>query len=82
MSKIAQVAQVLDDAARNAQHRDLVILAHNGPLGLGDQTPLLEQAGVLPTARAEELDAWKRDRTRGYNLVARRNAESWREVLG
>ena len=25
------------DAARHAQHRDLVLLAHNGPLGLGEQ---------------------------------------------
>jgi uncharacterized protein (TIGR04168 family) len=32
-----QSAAAIVDAARNAQHRDLVILAHNGPLGLGDQ---------------------------------------------
>jgi len=31
-----QSAAAIVDAARNAQHRDLVILAHNGPLGLGD----------------------------------------------
>ncbi|MFY9342841.1 MAG: TIGR04168 family protein [Planctomycetota bacterium] len=33
-----QSAAAIVDAARNAQHRDLVILAHNGPLGLGGQT--------------------------------------------
>jgi uncharacterized protein (TIGR04168 family) len=33
-----QSAAAIADAARNAQHRDLVILAHNGPLGLGDQS--------------------------------------------
>ncbi len=33
-----QSAAAIADAARNAQHRDLVILAHNGPLGLGDET--------------------------------------------
>lgn len=33
-----QSAAAIADAARNAQHRDLVILAHNGPLGLGTQT--------------------------------------------
>jgi len=33
-----QSAAAIVDAARNAQHRDLVILAHNGPLGLGDQS--------------------------------------------
>jgi uncharacterized protein (TIGR04168 family) len=33
-----QSAAAIVDAARNAQHRDLVILAHNGPLGLGAQT--------------------------------------------
>ena len=33
-----QSAAAIVDAARNAQHRDLVILAHNGPLGLGSQT--------------------------------------------
>lgn len=32
-----QSAAAIFDAARNAHHRDLVILAHNGPLGLGDQ---------------------------------------------
>jgi uncharacterized protein (TIGR04168 family) len=32
-----QSAAAIVDAARHAQHRDLVILAHNGPLGLGDQ---------------------------------------------
>jgi uncharacterized protein (TIGR04168 family) len=31
-----QSAAAIVDAARNAQHRDLVILAHNGPLGLGE----------------------------------------------
>lgn len=31
-----QSAAMIVDAARNAQHRDLVILAHNGPTGLGD----------------------------------------------
>lgn len=30
-----QSAAAIVDAARQAQHRDLVILAHNGPLGLG-----------------------------------------------
>ena len=30
-----QSAAAIVDAARNAQHRDLVILAHNGPVGLG-----------------------------------------------
>lgn len=30
-----QSAAAIVDAARNAQHRDLVILAHNGPTGLG-----------------------------------------------
>lgn len=33
-----QSAAAIVDAARNAQHRDLVILAHNGPLGLGGET--------------------------------------------
>jgi uncharacterized protein (TIGR04168 family) len=33
-----QSAAAIVDAARNAQHRDLVILAHNGPLGLGEDT--------------------------------------------
>lgn len=33
-----QSAAAIVDAARNAQHRDLVILAHNGPLGLGSET--------------------------------------------
>jgi uncharacterized protein (TIGR04168 family) len=32
-----QSAAAIVDAARNAQHRDLVILAHNGPLGLGSE---------------------------------------------
>ncbi len=33
-----QSAAAIVDAARNAQHRDLVILAHNGPIGLGSDT--------------------------------------------
>ena len=33
-----QSAAAIVDAARQAQHRDIVILAHNGPLGLGEQT--------------------------------------------
>ena len=33
-----QSAAAIVDAARNAQHRDIVILAHNGPLGLGSET--------------------------------------------
>jgi len=33
-----QSAAAIVDAARNAQHRDLVILAHNGPLGLGENS--------------------------------------------
>lgn len=33
-----QSAAAIVDAARNAKHRDLVILAHNGPTGLGEQT--------------------------------------------
>lgn len=33
-----QSAAAIVDAARNARHRDLVILAHNGPLGLGALT--------------------------------------------
>lgn len=33
-----QSAAAIVDAARQAQHRDLVILAHNGPLGLGAET--------------------------------------------
>jgi len=33
-----QSAAAIVDAARHAQHRDLVILAHNGPLGLGVET--------------------------------------------
>jgi uncharacterized protein (TIGR04168 family) len=32
-----QSAAAIVDAARNAQHRDLVILAHNGPTGLGSE---------------------------------------------
>jgi len=32
-----QSAAAIVDAARNAQHRDLLILAHNGPLGLGSE---------------------------------------------
>ena len=31
-----QSAAAIADAARNALHRDIVILAHNGPMGLGD----------------------------------------------
>jgi uncharacterized protein (TIGR04168 family) len=33
-----QSAAAIVDAARNAQHRDIVILAHNGPIGLGAET--------------------------------------------
>ena len=33
-----QSAAAIVDAARNAQHRDLVVLAHNGPIGLGSET--------------------------------------------
>ncbi len=33
-----QSAAAIVDAARNALNRDLVILAHNGPLGLGSET--------------------------------------------
>ena len=33
-----QSAAAIVDAARNAQHRDIVILAHNGPLGLGSES--------------------------------------------
>lgn len=33
-----QSAAAIVDAARNAQHRDIVILAHNGPTGLGSNT--------------------------------------------
>ena len=33
-----QSAAAIVDAARNAQHRDLVILAHNGPMGLGEDS--------------------------------------------
>lgn len=33
-----QSAAAIVDAAWNAQHRDLVILAHNGPTGLGSET--------------------------------------------
>lgn len=33
-----QSAAAIVDAARHAQHRDLVILAHNGPLGLSPQS--------------------------------------------
>lgn len=33
-----QSAAAIVDAARHAQHRDLVILAHNGPLGLGSRS--------------------------------------------
>ncbi|MEO6593130.1 MAG: TIGR04168 family protein [Planctomycetota bacterium] len=33
-----QSAAAIVDAARNAQHRDIVILAHNGPIGLGSET--------------------------------------------
>ncbi len=33
-----QSAAAIVDAARHAHHRDLVILAHNGPLGLGEAT--------------------------------------------
>ncbi len=33
-----QSAAAIVDAARQAQHRDLVILAHNGPIGLGAET--------------------------------------------
>jgi len=33
-----QSAAAIVDAARNAQHRDIVILAHNGPTGLGSET--------------------------------------------
>jgi uncharacterized protein (TIGR04168 family) len=33
-----QSAAAIVDAARQAQHRDIVILAHNGPIGLGEET--------------------------------------------
>ncbi len=33
-----QSAAAIVDAARHAQHRDIVILAHNGPTGLGENT--------------------------------------------
>ena len=33
-----QSAAAIVDAARHAQHRDIVILAHNGPMGLGAST--------------------------------------------
>jgi len=33
-----QSAAAIVDAARSAHHRDLVILAHNGPIGLGSET--------------------------------------------
>ena len=33
-----QSAAAIADAARHAQHRDIVIVAHNGPMGLGAET--------------------------------------------
>lgn len=47
----------------------------------GFDVHLLLDTHAVPITRAEELDRWKRDRTKGYNLVARRNADSWSEVL-
>lgn len=47
----------------------------------GFDVHLLLDARTIPVARAHELDGWKRDRTKGYNLVARRNKKSWSEVL-
>lgn len=48
----------------------------------GFDVQLLLDDRAVAIARPEELDGWKRDRTKGYNLVARRNAGSWSEVLG
>ncbi|WID96880.1 FkbM family methyltransferase [Bosea vestrisii] len=38
---------------------------------------LLLDDRIVPLARAAELDAYKRDRTKGYNLIALRNARQW-----
>jgi len=42
---------------------------------------LLLDERIVPVAHASELDAHKRDRTKGYNLIARRSATSWPEAL-
>lgn len=41
---------------------------------------LLLDDRAVPIARADELDAYKRDRTKGYNLVALRDARQWPEL--
>jgi FkbM family methyltransferase len=43
---------------------------------------LLLDDAIVPITEAGQLDAWKRDRTKGYNLIARRNAARWPEALG
>jgi FkbM family methyltransferase len=42
---------------------------------------LLLDDRAVPITRVDELDAHKRDRTKGYNLVALRDGKQWREVL-
>lgn len=41
---------------------------------------LLLDDRTVPIARADELDAYKRDRTKGYNLIAVRDPRQWPEI--
>ncbi|MEN5083525.1 FkbM family methyltransferase [Bosea sp. TWI1241] len=43
---------------------------------------LLLDDRIVPIRDAGQLDAFKRDRTKGYNLIARRYATSWPEAVG
>ncbi|WNJ93457.1 FkbM family methyltransferase [Bosea sp. 685] len=42
---------------------------------------LLCDDAIVAIKRADELDAYKRDRTKGYNLIALRRKESWPEAF-
>lgn len=42
---------------------------------------LLLDDRAIPIARADELDAHKRDRTKGYNLIALRDPRQWPEAM-
>jgi FkbM family methyltransferase len=46
----------------------------------GLRVHLLLDDGLTPITDAGQLDAWKKDRTKGYNLIARKNAASWPEI--
>lgn len=45
--------------------------------GRGLAVHLLLDDRAVPIAKADELDAYKRDRTKGYNLIALRDASQW-----